>query len=240
MKKSIGLGETTAVLERRGFWTRDKSVLHMQHEIVRPCSRKKGAELGNSRRVIGRERQKRMKLRWHSMGVAALLALVSFPQLGVAQENVARAKERIGVYDSRAVAVAFAGSPAHEKQLRALIEEHRKAKETGDLKKASRLEAEGKALQVKAHKQAFSTAPVDDILAHITNALPGIQRAAGVTALISKWDKAELKKHAGAERVDVTMQLVDAFQPKERQRKSAIEIQKRRPISLKQAERIKD
>jgi hypothetical protein len=88
--------------------------------------------------------------------------------------------------------------------------------------------------------QAFSTAPVDDILAHITSALPEIQRTARVTAIVSKWDEAALRKHPGAERVDVTMLLVDAFQPNERQRKSAIQIQKQKPISLERATHIKD
>lgn len=39
--------------------------------------------------------------------------------------------------------------------------------------------------------------------------------------------------------MDVTLKLVDAFLPNERQRKSAIEIQKHKPISLEQAEKIK-
>src|SRR5215469_3346113 len=93
----------------------------------------------------------------------------------------------------------------------------------------------GKGQLVKAKKQGFSTAPVDELLLHITNALAEIQKTAGVTSFISKWDEAGLKKHAGAERVDVTMKLVDAFQPNERQRKFAIEVQNRKPLSLEQA-----
>jgi len=157
-----------------------------------------------------------------------------------AQGNDTKTKERVGIYDSRAIAVAFAGSPAHEEELRPLIEEHKKARETGDLATVAKLEAEGKARQEKLHKQGFSTAPVDDILAHITNSLPEIQKSTGVTAIVSKWDEAELKKHAGAETVDITMRLVDAFQPNARVRKWAIEIQKSKPISIEQAEQIKD
>ena len=58
--------------------------------------------------------------------------------------------------------------------------------------------------------------------------------------LVSKWDKDTLAKHPFAERVDVTMQMIDAISPNERQRKSAIEIQKHKPISLNQAENIRD
>ncbi len=58
--------------------------------------------------------------------------------------------------------------------------------------------------------------------------------------LVSKWDKETLAKHPSAELIDVTMHLVDAFNPNERQRKSAVEIQKHQPISLEEADKIDD
>lgn len=173
------------------------------------------------------------------MAILALAAFMLAPiHTGLAQSP--KAKERIGVYDSRALAVAYAGSAVQQKELKALHTAHQKAKEAGNQKEVARLEAEGKAMQQKAHQQAFSTAPVDDLLAHLGNALPRLQTEAGVTALISKWDEAEMKKHPGAESVDVTMALVDAFHPSPRQRQSALEIQKRQPISLKKAGKLKD
>lgn len=117
---------------------------------------------------------------------------------------------------------------------------YQKAKERGDKKELAKIEAENRALQSQLHKQGFSTAPVDDLLVCISDDLPKIQKTAEVKKLISKWDKAELAKHPGAEQVDLTMTLVDAFHPNERQRKSAMEIQKRKPISIEQAEKIKD
>ena len=83
----------------------------------------------------------------------------------------------------------------------------------------------GRALQQSAHRQAFSTAPVDDLLEQIAEALPAIRRDAGVTALVSIWDAAGLARHAGAERVDVTAALVDAFQPTARQTNWLIALQ---------------
>ncbi len=67
---------------------------------------------------------------------------------------------------------------------------------------------------------------------------PGLP--AGVDLVVSKWDKDALAKYKSAEFVDVTMMLVDALHPHERQRKSAIEIQKHKPISIEQAEKIRD
>jgi hypothetical protein len=172
--------------------------------------------------------------------ISALIVAIGLPSTSPAQDVAARGQVRIGIYDSRSIAVAFSGSRVHEKQLQQLMTEQKKAKEAGEVDKVAQLEAEGKARQTKAHKQAFSTAPVDDLLLYITDALPEIRKGAGVTMIISKWDKAGLQQHAGAETVDVTMQLVDAFQPTPRQRKSAIEIQKHKPIPLAEAEKIKD
>jgi hypothetical protein len=144
--------------------------------------------------------------------------------------------ERIGVYDSRAVAVAYAGSDIFI----AIVQEGRAkfeaAKTAGDEELAAALNEEGRALQQLMHKQGFSTAPIDDILEHIKDNIPGIMEKHAVGALVSKWDEATLAKFAGAERVDVTMDLVDAFNPNERQRGYAVDIQEKEPIPLEELE----
>jgi hypothetical protein len=165
-----------------------------------------------------------------------------FCATALAQEPAA--KVRVGIYDSRAIAVAFGGSEAFQastgKQLAALRAEYNEAKAAGNQKRVAELEAQGKAQQVLLHKQGFSTAPVDDILDHIKDKIPGIAKAAGVGPIVSKWDKDALAKYKSAELVDVTMPLVNAFHPIERQLKFAIEIQKQPPISLEEAEKLAD
>lgn len=173
-------------------------------------------------------------------GISAAIVTIGLIQPSLAQDKALKTQERIGVYDSRSIAVAFAGSPVFGKQLQQLRAEGEKAKEAGEPDKLAKLKADGNARQEKMHKQGFSTAPVDDLLLYVTNALPEIRKGVGVTIIISKWDEVGLKKHAGAEKVDVTMKLVDAFQPNERSRKSAMEIQKHKPIPIEQTERIKD
>ena len=64
----------------------------------------------------------------------------------------------------------------------------------------------------------------------IADALPGIRRTANVDALVSMWDDKALANYPGADRVDVTPALVDAFQPTERQRKTVEEIRKKKPL----------
>lgn len=167
-----------------------------------------------------------------AMRVVVFVALFATASIGLAQQSSGTSTERavrIGVYDSRAVAIAYAGSSFQQQKMTALKAAHQRAKDAGDSAEMSRLSAEAKAQQAALHKQGFGTAPVDDLLAHIAAKLPKIQTDAGVERLISKWNSAELAKHTQAERIDVTMQLVDAFEPNDKQRKYAIEIQTREP-----------
>lgn len=159
------------------------------------------------------------------------VALASLISTASAQAKVT---ERIGIYDSRAVAVAYAGSSFQKAKMSDLVRQQQEARAAGDKKAITRIEGEGRAWQAQLHQQGFGTAPVDDLLTHISNELPKIQAGAGVTQLISKWNKPELRKHANAEKIDVTMKLVDAFHPNERQRSHAIEIQTKKPAKLKE------
>jgi hypothetical protein len=113
-----------------------------------------------------------------------------------------------------------------------LTAQFRKASEAGDTNRVSQLEAEGRAWQSILKQQGFGTDPVDDLLAEIANDLPTILETAGITGVVSKWNKSELDKHPHAVQVDVTMRLVDAFQPNETQRRRAIEIQKTKPQKI--------
>src|SRR6185436_2337960 len=115
-----------------------------------------------------------------SLALPAVLAAIGALSSTFAQDKPA-ARERIGVYDSRSIAVAFAGSSAHQRELQLLSAERDQAKAAGDSAKVAKLEAEGKARQQKIHQQGFSTAPVDELLLCISNSLPAIQKAAGVT-----------------------------------------------------------
>ena len=179
----------------------------------------------------------------HKIICLVTVGLVLTAVTGVAEESGTKtsdAKMRVGTYDSRAIAVAFVGSEAFSKWMGDLKVENNKAKVAGDQKRIAELGAEAAARQKLMHKQGFSTAPVDNILDQIKDRLPMIKEKAGVNALVSKWDKAGLTKYKDAELVDITMALVDALNPNDRQRKSAIEIQKHDPIPLEQAESIKD
>lgn len=143
---------------------------------------------------------------------------------------------RIGVYDSRAIAVAFVGSEEFKTAMAALKAEHEAAAAVGDEQRVAALEAQAAAQQERLHQQGFATAPVDDILTHVADQLPAIKAGASVETLVSKWDQAALSTYPTAERVDVTMALVDALAPTDRQRERAIEIQKVDPAPIEEVD----
>lgn len=121
----------------------------------------------------------------------------------------------VGTFDSRAIATAWIRSAefgryiqAQQKDLRQAID---RAREAGDRRLAAELEAIGPAMQHRVHQQGFSTAPVDEILARISDKLPAIAQQAGVDGIVSKWQLTWRKP--GAQFVDVTDLLVAEFQP---------------------------
>jgi len=146
--------------------------------------------------------------------------------------------ERIGVYDSRAIAYAHFWSEAQQRKLKDLVRAAQEAKAAGQTERAKELEAQLRQGQERIHLQLFSTAPVDDALAGLKDHLPAIQKEAGVSRLISKWDEAALKQYPHAERVDVTHLLLREFKLDEKQQKMVAEMQKKQPLPLKEAEKL--
>jgi hypothetical protein len=129
----------------------------------------------------------------------------------VAVDGTETAGVRVGVYDSRALAVAWVHSDLHEQELRALHEEHAQAKASGDRERVQDLEARGQAMQEAAHRQVFGNAPVEDVLEIMKDALPGIARDAGVDVIVRTWDVTW--QDPAAQVVDITDRMVDWFHP---------------------------
>ena len=143
---------------------------------------------------------------------------------------------RIGVYDSRVVAYAHFWTDAVQKKHQSQMAEAKAAEQSGDKEKLDKLKNILRLGQRQAHRQVFSTAPVDNVLEEIKDRLPEIKKQAGVSVLISKWNKTELKQYPSAGKVDVTDLLVQVFKPTEKHLKMIESIKKAKPVSLEQAE----
>lgn len=185
--------------------------------------------------------RRRSQLEWlFSFSLVAVVALACRCRSQPVEPPAESSGEVIGVYDSRAIAVAWVGSANFQQIMASTRKEFDAAKAAGDQKRADDLSSGMVALQHRLHLQGFSTAPVDDVLGHVADQLPEIRRQSGASLLVSKWDEATLAQHAKAKRVDVTTRLVDAFHPDDRQRRSALDVQRTPPIPLAEAERLSD
>lgn len=136
----------------------------------------------------------------------------------------------VGTFDSRAIAIAYVGSPAFSAKMTELHAELDAARAAGDDARVAELEALGPAMQAELHARGFSTASVDAYLDGVRERIPAVAAAAGVDVIVCKWDVV----HAAddAEFVDVTEALVMLFDPDERTLRSTREIVEQEPIPL--------
>lgn len=144
----------------------------------------------------------------------------------------AKSEHRVGVYDSRAVAYAHFCSEAHLRELTRRLAEAKAAQAAGDAARSKQLSAELRERQRVAHLQVFSTAPVDDILASMTDHLNALKRELGLTWFVSKWDAEGLARVADAEQIDVTAQLIAIFPLTEKQNRTLADLLKHEPLPL--------
>jgi hypothetical protein len=137
--------------------------------------------------------------------VTALLAPAAPPPAD--SQPAPRGPVLVGIYDNRAIAVAYAAS-AHN-PVGARMQEYEAAKLAGDAARMQELEAWGQKHQRQLHRQGFGRVPVDDLLACVRDGLPEVARAAGVDAIT--WSCAYAAP--GVEVVDVTHRIVALFDP---------------------------
>lgn len=164
----------------------------------------------------------------HLARAAAVLAVCS-------PGSAASAAERVGVYDSRIVAYACFNTPENLAATRARVTEARAAKERGETDRLRTLERQIKADQKRVHLQVFSTAPVPDALAQLAPRLEVVQREAGVTRVVSKWDDDALRGVPDADRIDITEALVRDVPLTDKQRATMRELAAKKPLPLWQA-----
>lgn len=172
----------------------------------------------------------RMRLTW--TGAVALGLASVFSASGCASKEGATGsrsasgeRPRIGVYDSRAIAVAWAASK-YNTRAQELMAAYEKAKAAGDEARMKELKRQGSAGQDKLHAQGFGRAPVDDLLEPIGDRIPEILSSAGVERMESIWSP----RGRGVATVDLTDQLLQAYDPSPKTLKTVAELRKHKPI----------
>lgn len=151
-------------------------------------------------------------------GLAALLltglglALPQNPAPSPVTETASVAIVRIGVFDSRGIALAYGRSARPDclmAKVAQLKEPHEQAKKADNKGRLKELEGQAVAMQDAIHKQVFSGAPIPEILALIKADLPGIAREADVAIIVGE----VLYESPGVELVDITLEMCAPFQP---------------------------
>lgn len=142
------------------------------------------------------------------------------------------ARTRIGVFDSRMVALAYYNSEPQRAAVQQMTADLRAAKAAGDEAKIKDLQFQGPALQNLMHYQVFSTASIPNVMEKLAPTLPQVTERAGVVLIVSKWEVSYQRDDV--ERVDVTDELVRQFNPNEKVQKWIAEGAKKDPVPLLQ------
>lgn len=136
------------------------------------------------------------------------------------------AKIRVGIYENRAIACAYAPSvfnPVAKK-----MEEYKKAKAEGNEKRCVELKAWGKKHQQNLHWQGFCAVPVDDLLVYVKDGLAKLAEKENLDLIVWRYDY----KSKNVEIIDVTDQIVALYNPTAKTLRTVKEIQKHAPVSL--------
>jgi hypothetical protein len=137
---------------------------------------------------------------------------------------------RVGVYDSRAIAIAYANSEFNT--VRDKMKEYEAAKAAGDRAKVEELEEWGERRQRQLHRQGFGRVPVTDLLACVKDRFPEVARQTGVEVIAFECDYLA----PGAEEVDITMELAMLFNPSDKALQWIEDIRQVEPLSLDEIE----
>ena len=167
--------------------------------------------------------------------VIVVFTLLPAVEAQKAKEKTKGSTVRVGIFDSRALAMAYYRSEAFKDHMKEMHAKHEKAMAEGDEQLAKKLATEGPALQELIHKQGFSTWPVDNILDKIKREIPEIAAQADVDVIVSKWNIVYRKP--AVKFIDVTDLMVKPFDPDEATLTVIKEIQKQDPVPLEKLKR---
>jgi len=161
---------------------------------------------------------------------SAVFAFASKSSSGKGAEQTERSPIRIGIFDSRAIAVAHAHSKYNENVIQGLMKKRNKAKEKGDTKRVAELEKQGEKLQDKMHRQGFGKANVDDLLEPVKKHLDKVAEKANVDIIADD----TVFTGPGVETIDITNEMVALFDPSPRTLKTVEELKKHKPLAMDQ------
>jgi len=142
----------------------------------------------------------------------------------------AQTKLQIGVFDSRAVAIAYYNSKFSNTQqiFGTLGTRMKEAKEKDDTITIASIEREAMLRQAMMHQQGFGNGSVNNITETIKDKMAELAKTENLSAIVSKWEM--VFSGADIELVDVTVKVVDFFEPNEKMKETTKEVLQSEPI----------
>lgn len=121
---------------------------------------------------------------------------------------------KVGVFNTRAVALAFYNSDHWAGVMKSKHAERAAAKAAGDTARIAELEKWGQDQQDLAHKQVFGDAPIPNVLDYLAPSLPAVAQGTGVSLITTGTPYAA----PSIQKVDITLQLIEVLKPSARTR----------------------
>jgi len=147
--------------------------------------------------------------------------------LGGTQAGKAQTKQRVGVYDSRAVALVYFQQHAQER-MHGLMQKRAEAVKNEDEKEVARLEKQGQLIQAMMHDRVFGKGSANEIMDEMQDAVRKIAVEEQLPLVVSKW---ELVYQSGnLELVDITDKLVGTMNPNEKMQEGVQEMRNTEPV----------
>ena len=155
-----------------------------------------------------------------------LIGLFCIPEKGTNAQTI----QRIGIFDSRAVAVAYYNSKYSQNQqiFVSLGSQMKEAKEKDDKEAIAKIERERSLRQVLMHEQGFGKGSINNITETVKDKMAQLAKNENLNAIVSKWEL--VFSSTEVELVEVTEKIVDFFEPSEKIRTMTKEIMKSEPI----------
>ena len=157
--------------------------------------------------------------------VVVLLAGWALCSATYGEKPVSQPKLRIGTYKSYILALAYYRSDVFQKQMADLSVQIEQAKADGKDELLKRLKIKSSILQQQVRGQLSGRAPIDNVLAHMKDALPKVAQDSGVEAISNK-----VNYHSpDVELVDITDVLVGQLNPSDKTLEAIKYITKQHP-----------
>ena len=125
-----------------------------------------------------------------------------------------QSKMRIGVFDSRIIAVNYYQSGEFTKEIESMMKDFQEAKKTGDSTKVKKLEEMGQLKQRIAHDKGFGRGSVAEILEKYSGKIKELAQKEKLNTIISKWEL--IYSESNCEVIDITLKLLEALNAPEK------------------------